>query len=433
MKRKITVIAFVLVLLCVFLCGCKVKPYVGKNKADTLRGRSLQLGHDLINLYMYEIDGVPCVAQNVTTLFYRKVGVASVWHLTAVIAATNYLSEFGGEDGKYFSYVNERLWDSLKYYAGAVEICTYKEKAVQHMYAVNRANKPEQADISGINAVYDDQMWIVRELIAAYRRTGKTEYLTKAEALVKTCLDGWDYSLRPDGTEYGGIPWGAGYASKHTCSNAPLIAPLAALYEIYAETENEKAAYYLDFAVKIYNFCRDTFVNDDGLYGDLIGTEYETRIDGTKKTTSHGSLDQTAYTYNTGTMLQAAAKLYYATKDEQYISYARTLSDVSYDYFLLNKPGKHSIYNKENSNAWFDFQLLLGYIELRKIDDGEHLNVVNEYIDHMENTLSNAYDNFYSNGLLPNNLGIGWEFESKKDVLDSAAYVEMLAVLAMMR
>lgn len=184
MKRntKVNVIATVLavLLVCIALFGCTVEPYTGNDKTDTLRGRALQAGRALLDNYLYEENGVSCVAQNVTTLFRFKGKVASVWHVTAVIATTNYLSTCNGEDGKYFVDANLRLWDSLAYYAGTAEICAYGGKAVQRMYAVNRADAPEQADISGVNAVYDDQMWIVRELIAAYRNTGKTEFLAEA-------------------------------------------------------------------------------------------------------------------------------------------------------------------------------------------------------------------------------------------------------------
>lgn len=427
MKYKITALLLVLLLLlCGVLVGCKTEPYVGADKTDTLRGRALQLGRALIDNYVYYDGGVPCVAEKVSTLFRRKLNVASVWHVTAVIAATNYLTEMGGADGKYFADVNAQLWGSLTYYAGTAEICTYGGKSTERMYAVNRADAPEQADISGINAVYDDQMWLVRELIASYRNTGKADYLTQAETLAQTCLDGWDCTLRPDGTEYGGITWGAGYASKHTCSNAPMIAPLVDLYDIYAETDSAKAAYYIDFAVKIYDFCRNTFVNDYGVYGDLVGSEFITRADGTKQTTSQGTLDQTAYTYNTGTVLQGAAKLYAATNDEQYLTYARSLADLSYKYFMLNETLD---YDKRNSNTWFDFQLLLGYVELVKVVDDEHKETAQSYVDHFESTLTNAYNNFYSNGLLPDDLDGGWGFESQKNVLDAAACVEMLAVL----
>lgn len=236
--------------------------------------------------------------------------------------------------------------------------------------------------------------------------------------------------MREDGTEFGGITWGPGYASKHTCSNAPLVAPLVDLYTIYAQTDRHKAAYYLNFATKIYDFCRNTFVNDDGVYGDLIGTEFDTRQDGAKQTVLHGSLDQTAYTYNTGTMLQAAAKLYAATRDEQYLTYARSLSDASYRYFVQNDVAD-STYRKQDSNAWFDFQLLLGYVELYNVDFDEHLSIVQGYVNHFEHRLSNAYEHYYKNGLLPNDLDDGWGNENGKiDVLDSAAYVEMLAVLS---
>ena len=56
------------------------------------------------------------------------------------------------------------------------------------------------ADVSGIMNVYDDQMWLIRELLNAYRLTGDEKFLTEAEYLTGYVLDGWDSTLDDNGS-----------------------------------------------------------------------------------------------------------------------------------------------------------------------------------------------------------------------------------------
>ncbi len=76
-------------------------------------------------------------------------------------------------------------------------------------------------------------MWIVRELLEAYEVTGEKRYLDKAEYLTAYVLDGWDCTLDENGSQHGGITWGPGYVTKHSCSNGPIVAPLVKLADIY--------------------------------------------------------------------------------------------------------------------------------------------------------------------------------------------------------
>src|SRR5690606_39526770 len=103
------------------------------------------------------------------------------------------------------------------------------------VYAVDRVDQKGQANVTGVLNVYDDQMWLIRELLDSYKLTGKIEYLEKAEYLTAYVLDGWDVTRDSNGQENGGIPWGPGYTTKHACSNGPLISPLVWLHEIYKD------------------------------------------------------------------------------------------------------------------------------------------------------------------------------------------------------
>jgi len=433
MKSNIKALSLILT-ICICLSACGYNRFESGRNARSPIERAQTLCNALCDYYLFNENGALCVARSVEKRSKKKGETASVWHVTAVIAATNYLIAYcDRENAKYFSDINKKLYNGLTYYAGTAEIVTYGGKFTQRMYAVNRASKAEQADITGINSVYDDQMWLIREFIQTYRNTGDTSYLDQAVLLTEVCLSGWDCSTDENGNEFGGIPWGAGYASKHTCSNAPLIAPLTDLYEIYRTTQPDKAEYYLDRAKKIYDFCLNTFENENGVYGDLIGTEITTNADGIKQTLSHGTLDPTAYTYNTGTVLQGAAKLYKATNDQTYLSYAQKLSDAAYNRFVLQGEENGLKQFDTSSTQWFNFQLLSGFAELFKTDSPDHIDRTRLYIQTFADSLDYAYDNFYDNGLLPRNLIGGWsdnDEDKYKDVLDSAAYVEMFALLS---
>ena len=139
--------------------------------------------------------------------------------------------------------------------------------------------------------MYDDQQWIIRELLRSYKITGNADYLAKAEYLTDYVLDGWDCTLNANGVENGGITWGPGYVSKHSCSNGPMVSPLVWLYEIYRgkadeityrkvdldghryEVTEKKADYYLNFAKKVYAWQKKHLLNADGVYCDLISAK----------------------------------------------------------------------------------------------------------------------------------------------------------------
>ena len=141
--------------------------------------------------------------------------------------------------------------------------------------AVHRSSTRFTANVQGIENVYDDQMWLCRELIRAYRLTDKEEYLETAIHLADYIIDGWDCWRDADGKEYGGITWGPGYNSKHACSNAPAIQPLVWLSQICRERDEEveyryrdasnavvsemrlRSELYLDFAGKIYDWQKE--------------------------------------------------------------------------------------------------------------------------------------------------------------------------------
>ena len=52
-----------------------------------------------------------------------------------------------------------------------------------------------------------------------------------------------------DGNVYGGITWGPGYVTKHSCSNGPIVSPLVWLYELYKDKSDVISYVYIDTVV----------------------------------------------------------------------------------------------------------------------------------------------------------------------------------------
>ncbi|ULT23875.1 glycoside hydrolase family 76 protein [Sphingobacterium sp. E70] len=209
---------------------------------------------------------------------------ASVWMYSASIEAVNAIlhglkaqKERGNHnlfDKHYKRYADllVQLHENAAYYLGTFNLISFTQSKDWTVYAVDRAKAKGAANVTGVLNVYDDQMWLIRELIEAYHLTGKERYLKEAEYLTTYVLDGWDCTLDDKGNENGGIPWGPGYVTKHACSNAPMISPLVWLHEIYKKKNDQitynyidagdkqsrrskmlrKADFYLDFAKRIY-------------------------------------------------------------------------------------------------------------------------------------------------------------------------------------
>jgi hypothetical protein len=380
---------------------------------------------------------------------------------------------------KLFDHYEQLVWDAstinLDYYKGYSIVTSSTQANVrwENIIGVHRQKEIdlENHNVSGILNVYDDQMWLIRCFLEAYfmleneaenltgealatNKERREWYLDYSEYLTAYCLDGWDQSKQPNGKEWGGITWGPGYNSKHTCSNSPLISPLVWLSEIYSDSQDKidflvrgdyntnnvttesilKSDYYLNYATKIYDFVNTTFLREDDVYGDMIGCNTTVPDSGPNKglrtTVSNGNLDRKAYTYNSGSTLSGVADLYRITKDpilkERYYKDVVALSDASFNYFSdsKRKDGYYSFPQHRTGKAEFDACLLRAWVEvyINSIYDTSY------YIDAFSKTLNYAYDNYYKDGFLPMDHLFGWQpemiaeenYDNKDDVRVSA-------------
>ncbi|MGM9636429.1 MAG: glycoside hydrolase family 76 protein [Eubacteriales bacterium] len=395
-------------------------------------------------------NGDISVARYYTITSHRpaQVDIASVWHYTAVMAMVSHMIEIADTEEKKAEYADlyAELVDSLDYYKGSGAVTTYQGTSRVTFYGVNRASRKNGANVTGDQAVYDDQMWIIMDLMDAYEYTGTLEYMNEAVRLADICLDGWDVGLDADGNEYGGITWGPAYATKHTCSNAPLIEPLVSIAVAYSDLgDATKATYYLDWAIKVYDWTSSHLRNSAGIFGDLLGTSRELVDDKYVTTSQSTSIDQTAYTYNTGAVLSGAAALYVATGDSTYLTAAERLATLAYTNFRSTKSSSGDAYPVDlypitSQTTWFNVILLQGFIdvayaEMAKIAvTGSGSIKCLKYIQSMQESIDYAFENFNNNNFLPRNYATGWdtsnEFDTNKNVMDQASAAESYAMLS---
>ncbi len=392
---------------------------------------------------------------------------ASVWMYTSSIEAVNAflggikdLKEAGDASlyNQYYytwSGVLSELFEGLDWYEGTFNLISYTGRSDWSIYGVNRGTSPHTAQVDGINNVYDDQEWLVRELLYSYRITGEEKYLVKAEYLASYVIDGWDCTLKSDGTEHGGIVWGPGYITKHSCSNGPFISSLVRLAEHYKDkgvtavhhyigadkkrlTETmDKSDYYLMYARKVYDFQKTHLFNKSkGVYYDMLGAngdavKYETVGGVTYRANSeeqHASGE--FYTYNTGTMLSGAADLYRMTGEKAYLDDMTFTSSAAFRHFAVKSTTLDGCYEYPVSgfSNWFNGVLLRGWIEVYPYYSNVDLQVMS-----FQHNLDYAYENNLYKGLLPSNLLCPWNSipsYCKTEGMFEFAYAAEYAVLA---
>lgn len=398
----------------------------------------------------------------------RSGEVGSVWMYTSSIEAVNAvlhaltaqkekgISELYDAHFNKYKELLSKLYSNADYYLGTFKLVSFTQTKEWTVYGVDRGSDKGTVEVEGIKNVYDDQMWLIREYIEAYKLTADTKYLTQAEYLTEYVLDGWDCTLDANGNQNGGIPWGPGYVTKHSCSNGPVVSPLVWLHELYKgksdeitygyiDTDNsrkkatmKKSDYYLNHAKAVYDWQKRHLLRADGVYDDMMGgcdpncdVAYEI-VDGVKyrKFTNLKDRVGPAITYNSGTMLSGAADLYRVTNDNTYLTDLTKLSDSSFGYFAkygTSKPGYYTFDISGFSN-WFNGVLMRGYV-----NSYSAYPKVADYIDAFQKNLDYAYSNYLYKHMLPTNLLVGWSRENNKNNVEGMftfAFAAEYAVLA---
>ena len=391
-------------------------------------------------------------------------GASDVWPLTAAIEAhcslleaLNAVREY--DEALYTAYYSQyesqlkTLIYNLDFYRGTYTRPSYATTDTRwRPYAVPRASVRGGANVTGILNVYDDQMWLCRELIRAYRLTNNEEYLTTATYLADYCIDGWDCWRDASGKEYGGITWGPGYNSKHACSNAPFIQPLVWLSDIYRNTNEEMTYYYrntknepvnesrlrselyLEFAIKIYAWQREHLYDRSGVYFDMMGADGTIIIkDGYRGHVDCGGAGGAFYPYNTGTMISGAAELYRVTSEVRFQEDLTKSASGANSKFstYVRKLGTYDYKTDETAEngflTWFNNVLMRSYADA--LDYATNL-APKTGLNAFQTNLDYAFENFARNNLLPIHLLTGWGDETKTKAFHQFTFVAQYGVLA---
>lgn len=390
-------------------------------------------------------------------------GPSDIWPLTAAVEAHCSLLEaltlvkdidaqLYERTFDFYSHQLELLVDNMEYYRGTYRLASYATNHDCSPFAVPRSNRRGGANVTGILNVYDDQMWIARELIRAYRATGNEEYLEKATYLADYVIEGWDCWRDADGEEYGGITWGPGYNSKHACSNGPIIQPLVWLSEIYAPTGEEMEYYYrneenavrheprlrselyLEFARKVYAWQKKHLWDSSGVYWDMMGADGTIKVErGYRQHVDCGGAVGNFYSYNTGTMISGGAELYRVTGEERFKTDLSKSAKGSLTKFAryIRSMGIYEFNTDETAmngfNTWFNNVLMRSMVDAEPYCDNTSAT---NGLKSFQKTLDYAFENHNKGNMLPIHLIDGWGTETQTKPFHQFSFASEYAMLA---
>lgn len=312
--------------------------------------------------------------------------VSFLWPLSGVFSSVNLLAEMAPETYSVYQ-------DSMV-------------KAVEMYYDNQRLPPGYQAYptiFEKVDRYYDDNGLVGIDYIDAYEVTGKPEYLEKAKEVMVFILSGWD-----DRWE-GAVPWLEGHKDqKPACSNGKALVLALKLYQSTREKE------YLEQGIRFYDWM-NKYLRDDSL-----------NIVWNALLTEKGEVQKHAYTYNTGTLLQAAVKLYKFTEKQEYLQDARALAEGSYNYYVKFLPDSTPYIS---DLPWFVTVLFRGYQDLYEVDQNP------KYVDAIIASADYAWENARDqSGLIYNDwTGRKEEMKSPKWLLDEACMIEVYLRAAMIR
>lgn len=194
------------------------------------------------------------------------------------------------------------------------------------------------------NDYNDDLMWMVIACARAYNATGKDKYK-------ETAKKNFDIVYRRGYTDSmgGGLLWRSnGDTSKNACINAPAVIGATYLYEIYGDKN------YLDKAIDLFDWTTETLVVNEG---DRAGRVHD-NING-------GDPGGQDFTYNQGTYIGAATRLWEITGEQEYRDLAKRTAQYTaerkYRWGIINNEGNLNEYYNDGHGFKGIFMRWFGY------------------------------------------------------------------------
>lgn len=307
-----------------------------------------------------------------------------LWPMSGIFSASVLMAK--AEPETYRPYLDSMVMAMEKYYDTSRMPFGYQAYPVQ---------------FEKVDRYYDDNGLVGIDYIDTYSVTHDQHHLEKAKQVFSFIISGWDFRFE------GGVPWLEGNDSqKPACSNGKAVVLAAKLYEATGDV------YYLESTKMIYEWMMKWLRDPEK---NIIWNSWICR--------KGGFLQKTGYTYNTGTVIQAAVFLYRFTGEKRYLEEADQLCAGSIAHFIkYTDQGIPFTYNI----PWFDVVLFRGFHELwRENGDRKYIDVFVKALDY---ALEHAVD---PDGLVCNDwTGRRDEMAKPKWLLDSACIPEFLVRIA---
>lgn len=216
---------------------------------------------------------------------------AFMWGVGVQLSALTAAAEF--EPQKYR--------EQMTNYTNAIDVYLNKTTVVvpEGIIGYDVLPAPKPTDL-----YYDDNQWIVLDLVEGYETTGDAKFLERAEKTFAYVMSGYDDKLG------GGIYWKENeLSSKNTCSNAPAMTAALRLYQV------TKKPVYLMTARRLYNWTCDKLQDSDGLFWDNI------KLD--------GRVDKAKFSYNSALMIRANTLFYEITGAQKHLDEAQRIAKAA--------------------------------------------------------------------------------------------------------
>jgi rhamnogalacturonyl hydrolase YesR len=314
--------------------------------------------------------------------------VSFLWPFSGVFSATNVLLKIPSVKAKYKPY-QDSLITGIEQYRDTV-----RKPTGYQAYPV----KFEKAD-----RYYDDNGLVGIDYMESYFNTKNPVYLQRAKSVFTFILSGWNDDVG------GGVTWLEGHKDqKPACTNGMAILTALKIYQ------GSKDKYYLEQGKKFYSWMYKTL--RDPATGIIAN---DVKLDGKQ--------NLTFYTYNTGSLLEAAVMLYHFTGEKQYLEQAKQLAADSYKYYTSVPHDKNLTMHIDL--PWFVTVLFRGYEALYKVD-GNY-----QYIAAIEHDLNYAWQNTRDQyGLTTKNwIASPDNLKKPKWLLDEACLAELYARLSILQ
>lgn len=316
----------------------------------------------------------------------KEKSVSFLWPFSGLFSATNVLLKVPSERTGQLRYL-----DSL-----VTGIEAYRDTS---RLPVGYQAYPVQFEKS--DRYYDDNGLVGIDYMEAYLTTRNPLYLKRAKDVFTFILSGWDAELG------GGVTWLEGHRDqKPACSNG--MATLTAL-KLYQGTNDP---HYLQWGKRFYDWMYTSLLDSTGVYAN------------DRKAT--GALNRVFYTYNSGSMLEAAVLLYQFTGDKQYLRQAEQLAKSTFTHFQ-KQPHPASL-AMQIDLPWFVTVLFRGYEALYRANgDYQYVAKIKDSLDYAWHNSRDQYG-LVTHSWTPNPT----ELAKPKWLLDEACIAELYARLSLL-